>query len=290
MQAESRKNGPKFDFTNNLVSEHKLFMDVARRFRILKHLWKYQIFYNSLIPKEKVAEEVSVFKEKLDIDDKIIFTENKLLTKIALTIYIDCNVLSEVMMSLMRMLRSRVANSIETNELREFAIGFICKDLLGDGTVIHNKANGKIEIVISEENLQSQKEISNVLNHFGIRTNISKNRIYLQTNLNIYLWFLENKAFEGHENRRKLIKAILNNYYIKRLYSRFKNDVSYNCVEFAKEHKLLLPTAQKFLRDNTKRGFLNCNRDKRLNAYTLSSKGQDFIRIIKNAEKELTTL
>lgn len=290
MQAESRKNGHKFDFTNNLVAEHKLFMQVAERFGVPKNLWKFEIFYNPSMSKEDVEKQVSIFKENLSINKKITYVESRTLSKVALAIYIDCNILAKIMILLMLRLRSRVANLMNTKELREFAIGFICKDLLGDGTIICNPSRGAY-IEISEENLESQKDITKILNNLGIKTRINKNKIIFKNNLDVYLWLLKNKAFEGHVNRKKLLNFILSNYYVKSLYNRFKKNIHYTPLEFAKEHNLLLSTAQMFLRRNAIRGFLVYDKNnKRLNVYKLSTKGQKFMKIIEDTQKELTTL
>jgi len=289
MQAESRKNGHKFDFTNNLASEHKLFMQIAGRFGISHDLWKFEIFYNPNMSKDDVKKQVSIFKKNLCINRKITYVKSRTLSKVALAIYIDCNILAKIMISTMLKLRSKVANSMDTKKLKEFAIGFICKDLLGDGTIICSPKRGAY-IEISEENLESQQDITQILGNLGIKTRINKNKIIFKTNLGVYLWLLRNKAFEGHINRRKLINFTLSNYYVKGLYNRFKKDIPYTSIGFANKNKLKLSTAQMFLRRNTIRGFLVYYKNKNLNVYKLSPKGQIFLGIIKNAEKELTIL
>ncbi len=284
MQAESRKNGPKFDFTNNLLLEHELFMNIGKRFGISKTLWNYQLFFNSDMDNDGLSKDINKIKKMFNVSKKIILTENNLLNKVALTIYIDSNLLAVIMINLMKILRRRVADSLDADFLKDFAVGFVSKDLLGDGTVVSR--GGEADITISEQDLCSQEDIVKIFGNLGIRTSTYKNRILLKTDLNTYLWFIENKIFEGHKNREKIVKSILSNYYVKSLYDRFNGHDFYTAKDLSEKFKLKKSTAYMFLLRNKRRGFLE-NKD---SCFTLTNKGQEFIKIINEAKIEVTNL
>lgn len=281
MQAESRKGGLKFDFTNNLLSEHQLFIDVAERFGVSMDLWNYQVFFNSSMNNDELSKDISKIKNMFCISKKIILTENNLLNKVALTIYIDSNLLAIIMINIMRILRKRIADNLDFAFLKNFAIGFVSKDLLGDGSV--TSRGGAIDIMISEQDLHSQRDIVKIFGNLGIRTSTYRNRILLKTDLITYLWFIENKVFAGHQNRKKLLKLILNNYYIKSLYDRINGYTSYTARKLADRHGLKRDTAYMFLLRNKRRGFLENNHS----CFILTNQGQEFIRIINEAKNEL---
>jgi len=284
MQAESRKNGPKFDFTNNLLLEHELFMNIGERFGISKALWNYQLFFNSNMDNDGLNKDINKIKKMFNVSKKIILTENNLLNKVALTIYIDSNLLAVIMINLMKILRKRVADRLDDDSLKEFAIGFVSKDLLGDGTVVSR--GGEADITISEQDLCSQKDIVKIFENLGIRTSIYKNRILLKTDLSTYLWFIENKVFEGHKNREKIVKSILSNYYVKSLYGRFKGHDFYTAKDLSEKFKLKKSTAYMFLLRNKRRGFLTSKEG----YFMLTNKGREFIEMINKAKNELTNL
>ena len=136
------------------------------------------------------------------------------------------------------------------------------------------------------QDLCSQKDIIKIFVNLGIRTSIYKNRILLKNDLDIYLWFIKNKIFEGHNNRKKLIKSILINYHIRSLYDRFNGHDFYTAKDLSEEFKLNKSTAYMFLFRNKRRGFLTSKGG----YFTLTNKGQEFIEIINEAKIEFTNL
>ena len=282
MQAESRKAGTKFDFTNNLISEHKLFTKVAENFGIKKQSWKYSFFYNPYMKEEDTNIQVSKFKKEFNISHKVNLIKNERLTKVAFCSYINSTLLGWIMTNILCQLRSEMGRQRSNNErATNFRKGFISKVLLGDGTVVLNKANKGLDISISEQDPQSQKDIKRILKKEEIGSYFMQNRIDLLTGFEEYLWLLKNNAFINHPNRKKMIRCILSNFYVNCFYTRLREKIDKE--QFQKKHKLNKNPTNIFLYRNYKRGYLI----KKGKTYELSKKGKEAISILKNAEKEL---
>ena len=73
-----------------------------------------------------------------------------------------------------------------------------------------------MDIVLSEEEQQSQKDIKNILAKFNINSNIYLNKLDISTKFDSCMWFLENDLFIGHvNNRNKFLKYISHNFFYK---------------------------------------------------------------------------
>jgi len=172
-------------------------------------------------------------------------------------------------------------------KFKEFTKGFILKDLVGDGSVVLNNHNG-LDIVISEQDKKSQELIIKILKLFDIHSLAHDIKIDVSTDFNSCLWFLENKAFLEHKkNRRKLLIYIINNYYFNCLYKRLKNIDGYSVKKFAGKHDLRYKSAQRYLYQNIKRGFIYKEGER---IYKTTEKGKKFVKLINNAKIESNKL
>lgn len=290
MQAESRKVGQKFDFTNNLISEHKLFIKIAKRFNIFEDSWKYILYYNPKMSNGYVKQCELEFRRELKTNRYISHIKSKTLKKPAFAIYINSSILGEMMISILLTLRSEIAKSAKqktmTRCMKDFTIGFLSKDLLGDGSVIYNKANKSIVVEISEEDKNSQNDIANMFKYFGISINVFRNKIRLSSNLRTILWLLNIKAFKGHRNREKLINSVRKKTYFRYFYSRFKFYDKCTKYNFSDIHGLSLDASAMYLYRNTRKGLL----EKKGIYYKLSGTGRKIVNTIREAENELTIL
>tara|TARA_Y100000310_G_C20679269_1_gene814952 strand:+ start:1304 stop:2692 length:1389 start_codon:yes stop_codon:yes gene_type:complete len=286
MQAESRKTGTKFDFTNNLISEHKIFINVTKEFGIPKESWKYSFFYNPNMKKKTTIKQISKFKKEFNINYKVNPIKNERLTKVAFCCCINKTLLGQIMINLLCQIRSTISHD-ETffiKNINNFAKGFISKTLLGDGTVVLNKTNKGIVVSISEQDPQSQEDIKKILKKFGIKSFFMQNKIILNTKFKEYLWLLENNAFINHQNRIKLIKLIFNILYIDSFYTRLNIKGETDKEKFSEKHNLSKGTANMYLYRNYKKGFLT----KKGKSYQLSKEGKNCINILKRAKRELS--
>ena len=280
MQAESSKKGKKFDFTNNFLSEIKLFMKVSEKFGIKNKSWKFTLFHNPKLNSKEINIQLNIFKRMFNtVNQTISVVKNKNLIKFTYNCHVNSILLNEIMNSLLIKIRKLLADSTN-KKLTNFAKGFILKDLLGDGTVVTNKHS--LDIVISEVDILSQEDIVKILkNYFNIKASLQGIKINLSTGFNEYLWMLKNKAFIGHlRNRQKLISYIKSNYYINCLYQRLNNLENGFTNEFAKKHSISNKAAEAYLRSNMKRGYLVRSKQKRIAKYTISKKGKEFLNLM----------
>lgn len=284
MQAESGKGGNKFDFTNKFQSEIELFIKIAKRFGIEEDKWKHFMHYSPHLDSSQLQEYLIKYSNHLKLKDtEISLIKNKNLENVVYNCTIYSVLLNTVMNSLLIKIREYLSkvDKREVNEpLAEFAIGFIIKDLLGDGTVIINKASGGLIVEISEQDAKAQKEIKRILmNFFRIKSNIFRIKINLSTRMPNLLWLIKNNAFKSHkQNLSKLKKFILGNFYFKILFERLNTLNGISIKEFAVKNSLSYTTARKYLSDNTKRGFVK----KINNEFILTEKGRQFIRTIND--------
>src|SRR3989344_4705555 len=174
----------KFDFTNIFIDENNLFV--------------------------KIAEE---FSSKLRIKLKFYHTTSTTVTNFAYNIYINSTLLNLIFNKVLKILRKEIINY---GIFEDFCKGFIMKDLLGDGNININKDLTSMDIVLSEEEQQSQKDIKNILAKFNINSNIYLNKLDISTKFDSCMWFLENDLFIGHvNNRNKFLKYISHNFFYK---------------------------------------------------------------------------
>ncbi|MDP2939702.1 MAG: hypothetical protein Q8O13_06480 [Candidatus Omnitrophota bacterium] len=288
VQAESGKKGAKFSFTNKFLSEITFFIEYFKNFEINEN-WNYTIYHNPNL-KEGLDKEVKLLKEHLKIvNKKISLVKNRNLCHIIYNIDISSTVLRMVMITLLKTLRDYISN-IEplSGELKEFATGFIIKDLIGDGTVCINKSNRGLGINISEQDRTSQKDIAEILKKLGIIANIVGIRVCLSTDFKSCLWYIKNNAFVGHDyNRLKLLYYFLDLHYIKSFYRRFNEFNRMHITLFAKAYNLSYGTAGMFLLRNSKRGYLDFEGK---GVYSINQTGRSLIELIEKAKKEYSGL
>lgn len=288
VQAESGKKGERFSFTNKFLSEITFFIEYFKNFGVNED-WNYIIYHNPKL-KEELEKEVKLLKDHLKIvNKKISLIKNKTLCHIIYNIDISSIVLRIIMITLLKTLRNYISDvKMFSKELKEFAEGFIIKDLIGDGTVGFNKTSGGLNITISEQDLDSQKDIVKILKKLGISTNICGIKINLSRSLENYFWYLKKGAFVGHDyNRKKLLYHFLDSYYTKSFYERFSEFDRMHITSFAKVHNLSYNTAQMFLFRNSKRGYLDFEGN---GTYSLNQESESLIELIKNAKKEYGVL
>lgn len=283
MQAESRKFGYKFDFTNIRVSEHKLFVQVAEQLGISRSAWSFEVHYNPKLTILEAQEAKNKFASELYLDNqKGCITKNNTITSIAYTIDISRIILNLVMNKVLKILGEEVLfYAKQSNDFMEFCEGFLLKDLLGDGTVTFPSKKG-MQIVISEQDKESQKYIVKMFEIFDIKTNLILNRIYISTNFESVLWFLQNKAFLGHdENMMKLKSYVKRNFYFTNLEWRLKLlNGKINSRTFANASGLKLPAAKRFLERTYLRKFIKKEKYKNNNFYYLNQKGKEFLKMM----------
>ncbi|MFC1690663.1 hypothetical protein ACFL0W_00655 [Nanoarchaeota archaeon] len=291
MQAESSKNGVRLDFTMKFLSQINLFMDISKLFGIPESSWKGMIFHNPDITNECLESRKKEFAKLLDINEtSISLIKNKNLLDIIYSMYIPNTTLGQIMITILTKIRTHLEKQEKLNNyLREFSTGFIIKYLLGDGTVIAN--NSSLDIFISEGNLSIHPSIRKLLKLLNINSSSQDIKIHLSTNFEVCIWLIENNAFAEHkDNRRKLLKYVLSNYYFKILYERLKSVNNRRISEFAKKHNISIKTAQKYLSDNTKRGFLHKIKSDVNIIYHITKKGENFLYLMKSAKEELQPL
>jgi predicted transcriptional regulator len=290
MQAESGKKGNKFSFTSILLSEIKQFRDYLSHFKTNKS-WRYTLHYSSKI--NDIKDEINRLKDYLNLENnKIFLAKNKCIKHTAYVIDVTSVVLKTIMIHLLKTLRSYIADTEElTDELNRFAIGFIIKDLIGDGTVIINNSNKGLQVNISEPDLDTQRDIINILKKFNIDSYSQGIKIQLSTDFKSCLWLFENGAFKGHNyNRSKLLYYILHNYYFTCLYQRLNLiKRSIPIKDFETLSNLSYKSAAKYLSDNSKRGFISID-SVRPTLYSLSKNGEKYIQLIEEAKKEYCEL
>ena len=280
MQAESRKYGKKFDFTNIFISEHKVFLDVAEEFGMSLSQWSFGVIYNPNISEKDVLVAKEEFAKELGLQkDKGYITKSQTITKFAYSISISSKLLNMVMNKTLKKLRKEVYRFAHNNEFKSFCMGFLLKDLLGDGTVGFPSPKS-IQICISEPDTKAQKDIINIAEIFGINARVNDIRIYLSTNFDSLLWFLQNKAFYNHKkNRQKIEYFIRKGFYFNILEERLKTiNSTTNAKTFAAVNNIKILTAKRYLERKYDRGFLEKAIQNGINTYRLSSKGNEFLR------------
>ncbi|MFA4887391.1 MAG: hypothetical protein WC595_04210 [Candidatus Nanoarchaeia archaeon] len=285
MQAESRKDGSKFDFTNILISEHKKFVNVCETFGLSKENWKLGIIYNPSFSEEQVEFYKNKFLNQLSINFGY-KTKSSTITTVAYTIYIDNTTLNKIMLSLLRSLRSFAAERIE-NCWIEFSRGFVAKELLGDGTIL-NHIRGGIRVILSEEDPSAQNDFVRILSKFKIKANTIKNVVHLQSDFESNCWFFKNQCFVGtFESRKRLIRYLLRNSetnLLMKRFSRFSRPVT--AAPFAKLNHLSIPTARMYLHRNAQRGLIKKVKQEDKTLYFLTQEAISKLEIIDAAEKE----
>lgn len=283
MQAESRKIGYKFDFTNKLISEHKLFIEVAEQLGIYRSQWSFGVIYNPKLKEEDVSNVKELFAQRLGLNEQNGYITKSITVKnVAYMISISSTILNLIMNTVLKTLMEKMHIFADKNEnFKDFCKGFVLKDLLGDGTIVFPSIYG-MQIVISEQDKESQKYIMKMFEIFNISTNSISNRIYVSTNFESTLWFLQNNAFLGHEeNRMKLQSYIKRNFYFTNLESRLKliNGKSTSRT-FANASGLKLQTAKRFLERTYRRDFIKKEKYTNKNFYYLSEKGEEFLKVM----------
>ena len=285
MQAESRKGGHKFEFTNISIELHQQFLNSAKEyFGIPPSAWKFGVIYNPKYSDEKVEYEKKKFGKVTGIiQDRGYVTKSNTVSTFAYQIYIDKKMLNHVMNYLLISLRNPSDKDKELLIWKEFYTGFIIKCMRGDGHITLNKQLNHIEIVLTEPDRIAQINIIEILNLFGIKASVNGIRIDISTNVEACLWFFENGLFLGHQdNREKLIKYLRNNYYTNILNKRLK--IIGDCCtiqEFSKKNMISCATAGMYLLRNAERGFLeNIKKDKKRVEYKLTEKGEHFLSLM----------
>jgi len=287
IQAESAKKGGRFSFTNKLLSEIKFFIDIFKRFNV-KEKWHYTLYYNPKVRKS-LNKEIRKLKDGLGNHRiKISLVKNKSISTIAYNINIQSTVLRIIMITLLKRIRKEISTLKTLNKtLVEFAIGFISKDLIGDGTAVL-RSNNSININISEQDLEAQKDIVNILEKFNIKSNIVGIKINLSTNFQNLLWYIENRAFVGHHyNRLKLLYHFLNSKETRNVFERFKGVKRIHYKNFSTLNNLNHGTGQMFLLRAFKKGYLSFEGK---GTYSLNLNGTYLINTIKYANKEFLSL
>ncbi len=288
MQAESRKYGDKFDFTNIFLSEHKNFINGAEIIGIAKSMWKVGFIYNPHISQEKIEKWKANFLSELDLKFgyKAI---SQTVTTIAYSVYIDSKILNHIMNLTLKEIRIQVTTEFKNNKnsyFMDFIKGFIIKDVLGDGTAIHTISHNSLQIFISEQDSISQRDISAMLKECGIKSRIYKNHIYLSSDIFHCKWYFANDVFKGYlENRRRIVSHFVSHPYIKNFYKRFKDIEVIDENKFAGENYLSKNTARAFLRRNVKKEFLIKQKNKKgkIISFLLTEKGKSFLKLIESA-------
>ncbi|MBU1198529.1 MAG: hypothetical protein KKF46_06030 [Nanoarchaeota archaeon] len=291
MQAESSKNGVRFDFTIKFLNQIKLFRNVSKNFGISESDWRWILFHRSEIDDSLLMNYKKKFSAALNIDTKnISLIKNKHILDVVHSMYIPNTLLGQIMVTILTRLRKYISEKTILNTyLKDFATGFIIKYLLGDGTVILMKNSG-LNVFISEGNILLHQDIRNILKLLNINSSSQNIKIHLSTNFKSCIWFIENKAFLEHkENRRKLLQYFLSNYYSNLLYERLRLLYSsITIVEFADILYLSRYAAQKYLNDNVLRGFIDKIKEHKFLKFKISQKGKYFIQLMNSAKKELS--
>ena len=255
-------------------------------------MWKFCFYYNPKLKESDLKEEINYFKGQLNITGNFTITKQKTLKNVAYNIYINSTLLNFIMINSLNKIRNyltKVNKNTTLKILKEFSKGYITKYMLGDGTVISRKDG--LQINITESDKFAKRDVSKILlKFFNIKSSIIKNKLHLSTNFNSYFWFVENYAFVGHNyNRRKLLNYILKEFYINCLYSRLKDLSKVSVNDFATKNKLAIYIARKYLKDNSKRGFLKRINNKK-EKYIITEKGLEFVSLVKNSKEELKAL
>lgn len=287
IQAEARKNGSKFDFTNVLKSEHKIILDIFKNyFGVSRSRWSFGLICNPKFSKDRIEEEKLSFAKELGLNPKKGYdTRSKTIISFAYNIYINRKILNLVMNKILILLREDADKKIGNKNLKEFYRGFLIKCLLGDGHVAINRDLTSMDLILSEKNKKAQQDIMNILNSFNINSRASGIRIDISTNIDACMWFLENGLFIGHnKNRNKFLKFLNNNFYIKTRLKRFSK-IGNSCTtkEFAEKNLLSCNTAKMYLNRNVERGFLkNSYKPNTGFVYKLTNKGSKFLSTISH--------
>jgi hypothetical protein len=286
MQAESRKKGKKFDFTNKLHSEVLFFKKMFNKFGV-KEKWEYTLYYNP--NKINLQKEMNIMKKRFTIPIKnVSCIEQNNLTDVAYSIHINSTILRIIMLSLLKSLRNQISTCNGTFKLKDFATGFIIKYLAGDGHVCINNANSGLDVIITEKDKLSQLETTQILNNLNINSNLSGIKIKLSSNLKSMLWYLNHGAFLNHTyNRYKLVHYFLNLHYIKKFYKRFKYIKSISIKEFAKLNDLSYSSSSAYLNRHSKLGTLELGGK---GTYKINEKGSKLIVLIKKIKDEYNSL
>ncbi len=285
MQAESRKSGDSFDFTNIFISEHKLFIDVAEELGISRGAWSFGLICNPKISLENIENAAENFRKETGLThSKFYYARSKTLLNIAYIISVKRKLLNIVLNKILISLRKEVIN-INLPEAKEFCKGFIIKYLLGDGTATVKKDLTCMDVVLSEKDIVSQKDFMEMLKMFGIKSNANGIKVDISTDFNACMWLLENDVFIGHgRNREKFSRYLKHNYFIKTKFDRFSSlDGFCTSKEFAEKNNLKDSAAKMYLFRNSKRGFLETFQiSNKETSYKLTNKGKHFLQIIKD--------
>jgi len=280
MQAESRKFGYKFDFTNKLISEHKLFIEVAEQLGISRSQWSFGVIYNPQLKEEDVYKIKKLFAQKLCLDEQNGYiTKSATIKNVAYMISISSTILNLVMNTVLKTLMEKIHMYAGKNEdFKEFCKGFVLKDLLGDGTIVFPSIHA-VQIVVSEEDKEAQNSIASMFEIFDVATYKNLNKLYLSTNFDSILWFLQNEAFLGHgENRKKLESYAKRNFYFNVLEKRIKHiNSKVDAKVFADLISIKLQSAKRYLERTHRRGFLQKEKCHGNNFYNITDKGRKFL-------------
>lgn len=284
LQAEGSKRNNKLSFTNAIIEEHMLIVNAANKyFGLPTEEWSVFVHYSpKLMELDEVKKVASKFIKKLNLKkESFRIVEHPGLTKTNFQISISSSILSKIFNAALVFLRKNTTN------FNEFCKGFISKVLIGDGTVCLSKDLERLEIVISEVDLDAQKDLVSMLTSMGIHASIQVNKINISTNFYSCIWFLENNIFNTHkENRKKFLTYILHNYYFTILFKRLNSLMKSKTVKkFALESNLKEKTARMYLLRNLKRGFV----EKTKGGYKISEKGRKFLSLYKRSFVEFLT-
>lgn len=304
LQAEGRKSGSRFDFTNTLVEEHARLVNFVND--IVKGAeWSMDVFYNAGLTDKVARQKLQYFLKTVKISPRrVSFIKHQTVSDCAFTVRINSTVLGEMLMAALRMIRSKAAELARDGKLerglREFCKGFALKDLLGDGSVAlqlirgRRKSRGMI-ITLNEVNEMFQADIISILSGLGLRTTpCSKNktsRIGLRKNLQTYIWILKNGAFVEHfRNRGKFLASFYDNHYTKKLLrlSGFRGKAM-TTQQFAKITRISTDAAHMYLSRHVKKGhlYLLGGKNRRENKYGLTREGELLVKALERGLEEL---
>ncbi len=283
IQAESAKNGNKFNFVNIIYTLHKEFFSLLNSVTNINDLFfKCYLQYNPRIGKAEAVRKALEFQEIMDLPSyKLTLVENSQTGDVPpVEISIFNKLFNEIFLGILGNLRSYLMNKRLTSEGKKLAESFISRLLTGDGTIMvfarKNHFTPYIKIFDIAERLKDYKKI---LMNLGIISRVDEKEftLWLNCNWEMAKYLYETGAFEGHDlNRKKLLEAIVNHAKAKSL-SKLKifGNKSFSLNNIAEMFSGKSATSY-WLANRISEGYLKYNNNK----YLLTKKGNDILTFI----------
>lgn len=213
LQAEGTKNNLfKLEFSNKSLFEHIDFIKYLIHLGIPKSKILADCDYHLTI--REIGREIKKFEKFVGIKISYQKGSTKSLGGFAFHTFVRSVLLTEIMLSSLSILRTRLILKMWDKKLKFFAGGFFSKILNGDGDIeiiTKNRNVPQARLKISDGNLSFLKSYKIMMEKYGLVPHINKKRKFVRCYLNYVSakMLLSIGAFNNNPNEKKL-KFFLN--------------------------------------------------------------------------------